>query len=191
MSFALSPPIGRALALAILVGLVGAAYYGIAAPLLDEVSSTEESIAQLRDALGRYERAGRSLDQRQAELTALKARQSTADGFLQGANETLVAAEIQNRIKTLAEQSKGELKSTQILPPQEEGKFRRITVRSQMTLKLAAAQRVFYGLEASMPMLFLDNVNLRARSDRRTDEAGDDPVLDIRFDVYGYTRGGK
>ena len=112
-------------------------------------------------------------------------------GFLQGANESLAAADVQNRIKTLAEASKGELKSTQILPPQDEGKFRRIAVRAQMTLKLAAVQRVFHGLEASSPLLFLDNVNVRARSDRWREEPADDPILDIRFDVYGYTRGGK
>jgi hypothetical protein len=187
----LSPALRRALALAILLGLVGAGYYGVVEPIAAEYQATQSSIEQLRSMLARYESAGRDLDRRKAELATLKQQQTAADGFLRGANETLVAAEIQNRIKSLAESTKGELRSTQILPPQEEGKFHRITVRGQMAVKLAAAQRVFYGLEASSPLLFFDNVNLRARPERRRDESNDDPVLDIRFDVYGYTRGTK
>jgi general secretion pathway protein M len=188
MTGTLSPTTHRALALAILFGLISAGYYGVVEPVADAYQATQTSIAQLRSMLERYERLGRDLDRRKAELAALKQQQTVEDGFLRGTNETLVAAEIQNRIKSLAESTKGELRSTQILPPQEEGKFHRITVRGQMAVRLAAAQRVFYGLETSSPSLFLDNVNLRARRERRRDESSDDPVLDIRFDVYGYTR---
>src|SRR5262249_54071748 len=149
----------------------------------------EDAIEQQQAALKRYARLAAELKPREAELARLRQRQATADGFLQSANETLAGAEIQNRIKTLAEAAKGDLKSTQILPPQEEGKFRRVSVRAQMSLNLAAAQRIFHGLETASPLLFLDNVDLRARSDRRRDEAAvADPVLDIRFDVYGYMR---
>jgi general secretion pathway protein M len=191
MTPTLSPPLNRALALAILLGLLGAAWYGGAQPLLDGYQTTEDTVDQLRLALARYERAGSDTEQRKAELAALQQRGAAQDGFLQGSNEALIAAEVQNRIKTLAESAKAELRSTQILPPQEEGKFRRISVRAQMSMKLKAAQQVFHGLEASSPVLFLDNVNLRARPERRREEVVDDPIIEIRFDVYGYTRGTK
>ena len=191
MTPTLSPLLSRLCALAILVALVGAGAYGIALPLLGSYQENSERAEQLRAALARYRRAGGDLEARQAELAKLKQRQATAEGFLPGGNEALAAAEVQNRIKTLAEASKGELKSTQILPPQDEGKFRRIAVRAQMTLKLPAAQRVLYGLESGTPLLLLDNVNIRAHGDRRREDTVDDPVLDLRFDVYGYTRAVK
>ena len=189
----LSPPVSRLLALAILVGVVGGLYYGMVEPLLSNYASSRSSIGQLQDTLARYQRAARKLAPRQAELAALKQRQSAQDGFLQGANDTLVAAQIQNRIKALADANRGELRSTQVLPAQDEGKLRRITVRGQMSTSLPAALRVFYGLESAYPLLFLDNVDLRARPTQLRDRnaAIDTDMIDLQFDVYGYTRAGS
>src|SRR5262249_32746521 len=139
-------------------------YFGIIAPFHDEYASSRQSIEQLQDELVRYQRAARDLPTRQAELTALKQRQSSQDGFLQGSNDTLIAAQIQNRIKALSDSARGDLKSIQILPAQEEGKLRRITVRGQMTATLPGVLRIFYGLESAAPLLFLDNVDFRSRA---------------------------
>lgn len=185
----LSPPLKRALAVAILIGLIGGVYYGVVRPLLDNYNDRRASIEQLQDNLARYQRAARDLAPRQAELAALKQRQSAQDGFLQGANDTLVAAQIQNRIKSLADATKGELRSTQVLPSQDEGKLRRITVRGQMSTSLAGALRVFHGLESASPLLFIDNVDMRARPAQLRDRtaAVNTDVIDLQFDVYGYT----
>jgi general secretion pathway protein M len=187
MSIVLPPMVSRALALAILISVIGFFWFGAIQPLLDIYGNTQFSIERNTTMLARYRQVASALQQRQSKLALLKQQQATAGGFLRGTSETLVGAEIQNRIKTLAEAAHGELKSTQILPVQEDGKFRRITVRGQMSLGLEAAQRLFYGLESNTPMLFLDNVNIRARSEsRRQSEATDEPILDVRFDVYGY-----
>lgn len=191
MNLKLSPPVSRALALAILLGLIGIFYLGIAAPLIDNYTTTRDSIAQLQDTLQRYQRAARDLGPRRAELAALKQRQSAQDGFLQGANDTLLAVQIQNRIKALADSTRSELRSSQVLPPQDEGKLRRISVRGQISTSLGGALRLFYGLESTSPLLFIDNVDLRARPqdlrDRNNTATGD--VVDLQFDVYGYTHG--
>jgi hypothetical protein len=191
---AMSPAVSRALAFTLLIALIGGLYYGIVSPLLDNYAGTKASIEQLQDTLTRYQRAARALAPRQAELAALKQRQSAQDGFLQGSNDTLVAAQIQNRIKALADANRGELRSTQVLPAQDEGKLRRITVRGQMSTTLPAALRVFYGLEAAYPLLFIDNVDLRARPtelrDRNSSNATNSETIDLQFDVYGYTRAG-
>ena len=185
----LSPPVSRALALAILIGVIGGLYYGIVRPIVDNYGTTRTSIDQLQDTLMRYQRAARDLAPRQAELAALKQRQSAQDGFLQGANDTLVAAQIQNRIKALADATKGELRSTQVLPSQDEGKLRRITVRGQMSTTLSGALRVFHGLESVSPLLFIDNVDMRARPAQLRDRSAavNTDVIDLQFDVYGYT----
>jgi general secretion pathway protein M len=185
----LSPPVSRGLAVAILIGVVAGLYYGIVRPIVDNYGTTRTSIDQLQDTLMRYQRAARDLAPRQAELAALKQRQSAQDGFLQGANDTLVAAQIQNRIKALADATKGELRSTQVLPSQDEGKLRRITVRGQMSTTLSGALRVFHGLESVSPLLFIDNVDMRARPAQLRDRSAavNTDVIDLQFDVYGYT----
>jgi general secretion pathway protein M len=189
----LSPGLSRAAALGILVAILAVLYFGIAAPLIGEYGATRDSIAQLQDRLQRYQRIARDLAPRRAELAALKRRQSAQDGFLQGANDTLIAVQIQNRLKALANQTRSELRSTQVLPPQNEGVLRRISIRGQISTTVPGALRIFYGLESADPLLFIDNIDMRARPQiyrNRGDEATAG-LVDMQFDVYGYTRGSK
>jgi general secretion pathway protein M len=186
---ALSPPVSRALALALLVGLIAAAYVGVVQPIIDSHAGQQGEIARLEDNLARFRRVAGQQASREAELAALKQRAAGEDGLLRGANETLMAAAIQNRIKALVDGAHGELKSMQILPPQADGRLRRITVRGQIAMTIEAAQRVFHELESGEPLLFLDNVGIRSREETRgRRERTDTGVLDIRLDVYGYAQ---
>lgn len=189
----LPPAASRALAILILLGAVALVYFGAVEPLLDDYRTTGEAIADRQGAIARFRRAAAELPQLRAELAALRQRQAASEGFLEGTNDALVAAQIQNRIKALVETAHGELKSTQALPVQEEGKYRRITIRAQMTLDTEAAQRVLYGIETASPLLFLDNLDMRAHlgAERRHEHATEDPPLDVRLDVYGFMRGAK
>jgi general secretion pathway protein M len=183
----------RALAILLLLAAVGVIYLGALQPIIGDYQATGEAIADDGAALERFGRVAAELSRRRAELAALRRRQAASEGFLQGSNEALVAAQIQNRLKALVEAAHGELKSTQVLPVQEEGKHRRITLRAQMTLDTAAMQRVVYGLETASPLLFLDNLDLRVHigADRHRERLNPDAPLDVRFDVYGYMRGAK
>jgi general secretion pathway protein M len=192
---ALPPSLSRTLAL--LLPLAGAVLLYLLAvqPLLGDAAATRASIAERRAALARFDRVAAELPQRRARLAALHRRRAETAGFLQGGNDALLAAQLQSRVKALVDAAHGDLKSTQVLPVENEGPYRRIAVRAQMTLDLAAAQRVLYGVETGSPLLFLDNVDLRAHSENRwrgRAQAGadPDPLLDLRFDVYGYRRGG-
>ncbi len=192
MTMTMTPLVSRILALAILLGLVGVAYAGLVQPVIDDFRATRQSIDETGAAIARYRKVGDELASRRAALAALTQRQASSAGFLQGTNDSLVAAQIQNRLKTIVEAAHGELKSTQVLPVQEEGRYRRVTIRGQMHLQLPAAQQVFYGIETASPLLFLDNLNIRtAVAERRRDRASPPSSLDVRFDIYGYIRNPK
>lgn len=178
----------RILAVALLLGVFAAVYYGVFAPIADTYQATQQRIAQLHLELARYEQVGRALSARRSELAALKRHQSAQDGFLQGPSDTLVAAQIQNRLKQLVTAVQGELNSTQILPAQPDGNVRRITVRGQMTASIGGMLRIFHDLESGYPLLFLDNVDIRARPSEMRDGAAPS-TLEVQFDVYGYRRG--
>jgi len=192
-----SPFVSRGLAILILFAIVGVLYVAVAQPVLDDYRSTQQSIEDMNSAIERYRRVTAELAQRRATLATLRQRQAATAGFLQGTNDSLVAAQIQNRLKTIVEGAHGELKSSQVLPAQEEGRYRRVTIRGQMVLHLTAAQKVFYAIESASPLLFLDNLNIRtAAAERRRDRgasatANQDTTLDVRFDVYGYIRSTK
>lgn len=194
MNGKLPPAVSRALALAILLALIAVLSLGIAMPIIDAYQSIGANTAQLEDQLRRYQRAASDRAQRQAELAALAQRSSAADGFLQGANDTLVAVQIQNRLKSLADVAHAELRSTQVLPAQDEGSLRRISVRGQVSTTMGGALQIFHGLEAQYPLLFVDNLDIRARPGTtreirgRGGNAGDSDALDLQFDIYGYTQ---
>jgi general secretion pathway protein M len=192
----LPPLVGRLLAVLILVVAVALVYLGAVQPLIDDYQATRDQSEDMQAAMNGFRRIAAEVPVRRAQLATLRQRQAASEGFLQGNNEALVAAQIQNRVKALTEAARGELKSTQVLPAQEEGKYRRITIRVQLTLDLPAAQRLLYGIETASPLLFLDNLDMRAHvADRRRDRGlaagSDDAMLDLRFDVFGYVRGGK
>jgi general secretion pathway protein M len=185
----LSPPASKALALALFFGLLAVAYFGVIQPIVGSRIDQQAEIARLESSLARYQRIAAQRTSREAELAELKRRAADADGLLRGANETLMAAAIQNRIKALVDAAHGELKSMQIMPPQADGPLRRITVRGQIAMTVEAAQHVFYELEGGEPVLFLDNVGIRSREEaRRRRERGDDGMLEVHLDVYGYAQ---
>jgi len=185
----LPPWASRALAVLLLFAGAGLVYLVTISPLLADYAGTQQSIAQMQTAIEHYRRVAAELPARRAILANLRSRQATSEGFLQGTNDSLVAAQIQNRIKALVEAAHGELKSTQVLQVQEEGKYRRVTVRAQMALDLGAAQQVIYGIETASPLLFLDSLDMRSRIGGRYRDGAEDGALDLRLDVYGYMRG--
>ena len=184
----MTPRASRTLALGILVALLLLAFFGVVSPLLGAYRQASSAAEQYRSALEHTRHAGSDLAALRAELERLKAHQASAVGFMRSANPSLAAAELQDRIKSSVEAARGELRSTQILPVRDEGTFRRISIRGQIAVNTAALQRVFYELESATPFLFLDNVEIRARPARRSTGAEDDPVLEVRFDLYGYMR---
>lgn len=188
MTPALTPRASRLLALGILAALLLLAFFGFVSPLLDAYRQAGAASEQYRAALEHTRNSGSDLAGLRAELARLKEHQASAVGFMQGSNPSLAAADLQNRIKSSVEAARGELRSTQILPARDEGAFRRISIRGQIAVNMAALQRVFYDLESATPFLFLDNVEIRSRPARRSTSPDDDPVLEVRFDLYGYMR---
>jgi len=185
----LSPAMRRLAALAILAMLVIAVVLGVIQPLASAYVDARQTIARDRAAIAHAELSGLDAAALQAELANLKAQTGPPPGAFQSANESLAAAELQRRLKTVIEAVHGEVRSMQTLPQQLDGGFRRITVRGQAMLKIAGLQQAVYDLETSSPLLFLDNVEVTARPDQSgRPGAAEDPGLDVRFDLYGYMR---
>jgi type II secretion system (T2SS) protein M len=184
----LSTNLRRTAALAILALLALLVVFGIAAPIMEKYDAARGTSDRLAAALARAERSDEDVAALEAELAKLKQRRADGGEFLLSANEALAAAELQNRIKSAVEAAQGELRSTQILAVREEGQFRQAAVRGQIVVKLKSLQRIFHQFESASPLLFLDNVEIRARGAQRNRSVGDDPLLEVRFDLCGYLR---
>lgn len=188
MNLELSPGVSRALAVAILVALVGLAFSWGIAPLWNSYAQARSDAARYQAALVRAARPGANLAALRAELARLKSGRGSTAGVLPAANESLAAAELQGKLKAVVDAAEGELRSVQTLPARDEGPFRRVSVRGQVAMTLPSLQRVLYRLESATPLLFLDNVDIRVRPVRRGRESAEVQMLDVRFDLSAYMR---
>jgi general secretion pathway protein M len=189
MRASLSPRLRRLLAVALLVATAALLWSAVVSPLLTDYADAQATIEHMRSALDRGAAAKYEIGSLRAELADLKKRQLSDAGFIDGATESIAAAQLQNRVKTAVDSAKGELRSTQVLPARDDGKYRRITVRGQVLVTTAGLLRVLHDLESAWPYLFLDNVEIKAQPlARDRDAVPQDPTLEIRFDVSGLMR---
>lgn len=186
----LSTPVRRFAAIALIFFAIILAWWVVAAPLLDAHQATVETIERLRPVLEHRRAAVRDLATLGAELKRLEARGVAASGLLDAANDSISAAQVQDRLKRSVDNVSGDLKSTQVLPARDDAGFRRVTVRTDLAVSITALQRLLYDLEASeQPYLFVDNLEVSRRTENRGNKSAPaESLLEVRFDVYGYMR---
>lgn len=182
----LSPPVSRIVAVGLLLLLVMAVYSLLIAPLWHTYADNAESIAEQHRLLDRYRQVAAGAERLSDKLDALRNKPIAEEGYLQGDNETLVAAQLQSRIRTVVQDSGGKLTTTQVLAGVDDSGFRRIGVRVTMTADIPDLQQVLHSLESDRPYLFLDNLDISGEQARGRDTRSGD--LTISFDAYGFMR---
>lgn len=185
-----SPALRRLFALTLLAGALALAWFAIAAPAIDAYGAARATEERLEATLRHRARLEVELAALKDELTTLTQRQSSIVGFLEASNESIAAAELQSKVRSAVQKAKGELRSAQVLFPQDDDTFRRIILRGEAEMTLPALQRVLHELETATPYLFLDNLDIRLCAARGAGAGQAEPVLDFRFDVSGFMRRG-
>ena len=177
----------RALALALLVGLVGLAYAVLLSPLWHRYQRVRgeviEHVAQTAHMLTVAQDAQRLVEQRDE----LSSQGDWGRYFIQGAHPTLAAAALQRRVESIVKQSGGRLSSTQVLRPEEEQDYLKVAIRVRLALDTSALQQVLYELEGRPPLLTVEALTIIARRSRDARRTHDDPFdLDVQFQVSGW-----
>jgi general secretion pathway protein M len=195
MTLRLPPAASRLLALAVLAGLLALTWVGGAQPLLDVFASYREAVTFADEQLPRLRALAAKTPALKAELARIESDPSARTRQISGNNDALAAADLQNRVGRLAAANDMVLRSTQILPPEDQEGYRRIAVRVALEGDTPALLKLLYSLETAQTLLFVDNMEIRARSGgrvRRTrggaTQAPEDILL-VRFDLAGYIGG--
>jgi general secretion pathway protein M len=192
MTVDLSPAIRRFLALGLVLLALVLLWAVVGAPLIDARTEAENTIERLAPLLERNRTVERDIPALQAELQQAKNRGNSDTGFLTGPSDAIAAAQLQSRVKAAVEHTNGNLRSIQVLPVREEGPYRRLSVRADSVMDLAALEHVLYEVEASTaPYLFVDNIEVRQEEHGRANKPSDDRSLGVRIDVSGYVRAGS
>lgn len=179
----------RLLALGLLVGVCAGIYVTVIEPLWSDYRSSRQSRLQWTENLARYQRLGGAVEALKVKLDAELSAQASQGGYLSGDSSALAAAMLQNHVKTIVGSTGEKIRSTQVLPTQEEAGFMRIAIRVQVPIRIGGLRMVLHALEGGMPLVFIDNLDIRRRKvSPRTIEENEDVYMDVRFDVIGYMR---
>lgn len=187
MTLSLSRPVRRIAAVGLLLAVILLLWRALVAPLLASYANNLDTIARLQQSLVRAGNQQQTIAALDRELTRLKQNPETAAGLLSGTNPSIVAAQLQERLRVLVDRSHGELRRAQVLPATDVGNFRRVAVRADVVLSLAGLQQVIYDLEAAVPYLFLDNLDVKHHQSEQ-DSEHPDQRLDVNLDLSGYMR---
>lgn len=178
----------RAAALGLLFGALAAIFAFGYLPVRAEFETVDASTRDASERLVRYSRLAAARGQLEVQLAALQDQLAASGVYLTGENESLAAAGLQQRVKEAIRDGGGEIRSIQNLPAQTRDDFTRITARVQFTGSIMALQQVLHTLESVRPIVFIEKFDVKNRRVRRNADETVEPVLTVRFDLYGYLR---
>jgi len=145
--------------------------------------------------VARYKAAVARGPQLESRLAELREEQLDSALFLRQSNFNTAAAAMVRRLREVIESQSDEIElctinATQNRPDPEPERFERVTVNVRMNCPLPDLVRIFYALENSVPLLFIDElmINQRMSLEQRNRRRGVGAYgqLDVRFDLFGF-----
>ncbi len=195
MAAANRPGWGQRLAALALLALLmaGVLYLLVDQALIARYRYYRTHLEQQQGRLEQLERMAASREPIQRLIAGIQQDRNAAAQYLPQSAPSLAAAELQQRVKTVVEAAGGTLRSTQALPPAEEGNAVKVTVSAAMTGDTESLQKILHALEAQTPLLFVDNLDVTARENRPRLASGrlasySRIQLTVQFEVSGYLR---
>jgi general secretion pathway protein M len=119
------------------------------------------------------------------DLVRKAAAQFDRGEFLAGANDGAVGADLQTRLKAIAEAGGTRLQSVQSMPAMQNGAVKYIGARIELIGALVAIQRTIHALESGKPYLFVTAAALKSSSPVARPDQPAEPVIDAQLDVFG------
>lgn len=181
--------VSRLAAVGLLAAVIAAAAVFAVMPTLQAYDDTEIALARAKEQVIGFERVARSRSAYEARLEELTVRESASQFYLQGGTDALAAARLQDQVSGVIERHGGTVRSIQSLPGEDDGEFRRVSVRVQFTGTTESLFQAVYSLETARPFVFIDNLDIRnRRSRRRANQQSDNPALSVTLDLSGFVR---
>jgi general secretion pathway protein M len=184
--------------LALLVGLLGLGYVGIAVPVLDLYAEGEARLAKERMLEPRLRAAADEAPVLRARLAELQASANNRKIALEGSSDAIASANLQSLIDELAASAGVTVASSEGLAPDNRGGYRRIGLRIAVNGDYDNLLALLAAIEKANPPLVIDNLQIRARLQAmailqsplaaRPANAPAATRLDAGFEVYGFRR---
>lgn len=151
-------------------------------------------LGELREQLARFESVAALRSSAEERLQAIGESRADTDLFLAEVDFNEAAAAMSDRlgqmVRTQAE-SDCQIVSRQPVRPRAQERYERVTVNVRMRCQPADLLQILYRLEAEVPMMIVEDLNIiRPRARRRVGGrvVESSESLDIRFNMSGYLK---
>jgi general secretion pathway protein M len=181
---------GRLLALSLLIVLLAAVYFVVAAPLFSLYAERAALLEDRRMLLPRLRAVADEAPALRARVEQLRVAAGTRKITLEGASDAIAAATLQSRIEELAASVGATIGSTESLPAEARSGYRRIGLRYVLSGSYETLVKFLAKLETAAPPLVIDNLHIHGVL-RRPGAPAATAGLDAGLDVYGYRDGEK
>lgn len=166
--------------------------YGIIGPYLAYDARLEEEIEQEVQHVAKMQRQHDRSAQVEAHLTRLRQHfQQTRQQLIPGETPSLAAAQLQERVRTLATQSGLDLVTTQVMREEAAGEFRKIAVQVTLRGDLSALADFLARVEYGDWRLAVTTLEVRSLYNMRLPRATGQGLLTITLEVSGVMQGAE
>lgn len=162
-------------------------WWAVAAPGADYLASLSDRIQTQAGLLARY-RAEADKGPALEAQTRLSAADASGGDFLAAAGDGAASANLQARLKALAETSGAALRSVRALPAKQIGNVTYMGARLEISGTLKAVQASLHQVESTAPFLSITSCIMRLAGSGRRPAGDDEPWVEAQFDVYGAVR---
>jgi general secretion pathway protein M len=159
---------------------------GIAMPVHDLFASRDTRIQEQRRLLSRLSAIAAQASNVEAVASDTTAQLQSGE-FLTGANENVIGADLQTKLKSMTEATGARSRAIQTLPGRTIDQIRYSGARIDLTGPLPALMRAVYAIESTKPYLFVTAASLKSSQISRQGPT-EEPVLQAQLDVYGATQ---
>jgi general secretion pathway protein M len=157
--------------------------YGCFLHIGELLAERDREILHKQAVLARLQAAAR----REVQPTGKKT--SIEDGeFLAGKTDGAIGAELQARLKGIAEAAGAKVRSIRGLPPKTDGRSRYVGSHIEVLGSVAAIQRAIHAVETAKPYLFITSGTMRLAPPVGPVGTPHEPLIEAQLDIFGAMR---
>ena len=181
----------RWLAIGLLLCIIISLSLLIFVPWYNSLSKTLDDIDEQIFRDKRYQRVIASREEVLVEIEQGRKEINALGYFSVKTTPSLAAAELQKRIKEMAQNAGGEISSTQVLPNKDQQGLLRITVKVKLTGDMEMLRNLLFEIEVEKPLMMIENLTIvpgpkkRNRKTRKTEQTG---KIVVTLEVSSYMR---
>ena len=174
---------GQALAVALLLLVLAAAWIAVASPLLDWHADRADALQQRSRLAQRMAQVAAGLPDLQRQAAAAAAVGPVAATLLEGSSDAVAGATLQQLVQDMAGRAGATLSSTEALPAETVAAYRRISVRVALSAPWGVLVQLLRAIGQSSPQMLVDDLQIRGMRQFGT---GGEPPLEASFTVLGF-----